>query len=1014
MKEHRSRRLVFTLALLVSAPAVFGQALMRPAPMIHDAIDETRLVTLTGNTRPEASAANDRGRVPDGFPMSHMLLQLKRSPESEAALKQYIDQLHDERSPGFHQWLTPEQFAARYGVAREDTDVLAGWLKSKGFTVQGVQPSGMMMEFSGTAGQIRDAFHTEIHNLTVDGKAHFANMADPRIPAALAPVVGGVVSMHNFMPRAQLVSKNPDYTYMLGPFTFHALVPGDIATIYNFNPLFAAGLTGQGQSIMVLEDTYVYSTADWNVFRSTFGLAASYPYGTLSQVSPAGAITCANPGFQGLPSDPGYGDDAEAIIDVEWSSAAAPNAAIILAACEDTGTTFGGLIALENVLNGPPASLPSVVSISYGESEEYNGAAANLAYSSAYQQAVAEGVSIFVSSGDEGAASSDLGGVSTHGITVSGFTSTPYNVSVGGLDFSYTPLGVNPDKYWSATNRSTFSSAFSYIQEIPWNDSCAGGLVAGYLGTTPFGLCNSPVVTDPSSTLHFLQNAIAGSGGPSACATGTASAFGKVSGTCEGYAKPSWQSGLLGNPSDGVRDIPDVSLFASNGFWDAYYVVCWSNPNTDPAVGGGFTCNGPPSTWSGFGGTSLSSPIMAGIQALVNQRTGVRWGNPNTVYYALAKNEYGATGSTSCNSALGYGVWPSCTFYDITQGDNDVVCRARGGVATDCAIPTEEIYGVLATPTTPEQPAYLASTGWDFTSGIGSVNAYNLVMKWPAVLLQVTNANPVYPGTTTLSVCVTSTTSVNATGTVKILDLSTLLTTLTLQENGCASWTINPALNAGTHWLTADYLGDSNNPPRMSNTVTVTVSPAIANLSASCGSASFSYGGTYNCNVSVGSAAAATGDITYWVDGGAPNTVPLLSGSVSFPVLKPDAGTHTVEIAYPQQGNFSAAGPNTQSFKVTQALTQVSLTPSSYLPKAGSSITLSAAVTSSTAPPPGGGTVSFFDNGAPIGTGPVNTQGQASLPLTITSGHHSYSAQFLGLTPDYGAGTSSAVGVTAN
>ncbi len=149
---------------------------------------------------------------------------------------------------------------------------------------------------------------------------------------------------------------------------------------------------------MVLEDTYLYSTGDWTVFRKTFGLARPYPYGSLSQVSPQGAVACANPGFQGSPSDPGYGDDGEAILDVEWASAAAPNAAIVLAACADTTTTFGGLIALENVLNGPAGSLPSVVSISYGESEEYNGAAANLAYNNAYQQAVAEGVSIFVSS----------------------------------------------------------------------------------------------------------------------------------------------------------------------------------------------------------------------------------------------------------------------------------------------------------------------------------------------------------------------------------------------------------------------------------------------------------------------------------------------------------------------------------------------------------------------------------------------------------------------------------------
>ena len=386
-----------------------------------------------------------------------------------------------------------------------------------------------------------------------------------------------------------------------------------------------------------------------------------------------------------------------------------------------------------------------MVSISYGESESDNGAAANLSYAVTYQQAVAEGVSIFVSSGDEDAASSDNGGVATHGITVSGFTSTPYNVSVGGLDFGYTALGVSASTYWSATNSNTYSSALSYIQEIPWNNSCAGGLVSAYLGITPIGLCNNAAVTSRSGSLHFLQNSVGGSGGPSECATGTPANAGRANGTCAGYAKPSWQN-IVGVPNDGVRDTPDVALFASNGFWDGYYVVCWSNPNT--AVGGGGTCNGAPSTWPGFGGTSVSSPIMAGIQALVNQSTGSRWGNPNTVYYALAGSEYGASGSSACNSALGPNVSSNCIFYDITQGDNDAVCRKSGTTAVNCYISGTSTYGVLSTSNTVDQPAYLSTVGYDFTSGIGSVNAYNLVTNWPvptqsAPTSVITNSNTV-------------------------------------------------------------------------------------------------------------------------------------------------------------------------------------------------------------------------------------------------------------------------------
>jgi subtilase family serine protease len=701
-----------------------------PKQAIVSAVNEANLTVLAGNTRPEANAANDQGAVEGSMPMQHMLLQLKRTREREAALTHLIDDLHDPQSESFHQWLTPQEFAAHYGVASEDVATVTRWLQSQGLTVNGVTPSGMLIDFSGTAAQVTQAFRTEIHRYLVDGVSHIANASDPKIPTALAPGVAGVVSLHDFRPKGQLVPRpKPGYTYTTTNGTFHALVAGDIATIYNLKPLFDAGYTGKGQTIMVVEDTYLYTTSDWAVFRDTFGLK-SYSAGSLSQVSPSGGIPCTNPGFQGKKKDPGYGDDGEAAIDVEWASAAAPNAAIVLAACADTTTTFGGLIALVNTLDGTNGALPSVVSISYGEGEAVNGESANLTYYLAYQQAAAEGVSVFVSSGDEDAMSADDGNVAKHGIGVSGFTSTPYNVSVGGLDFGYTALDVDPSIYWSATNSPTFSSALSYIQEIPWDGSCASTLLSAYYGgTTPAVFCNSSAVTTSTNPLSYFLNAFGGSGGPSGCALGSPTVAGVVSGSCVGYPKPQWQSGLFGNPNDGVRDIPDVSLFASNGIFDAYYVVCWSNPDLN--VGGGFGCTGAPSTWAGFGGTSVSSPIMAGIQALVDQKTKSRWGNPNTVYYALAKGEYGKKGSATCNSTTVAKTGNSCIFYDVTQGDIVGACKKFQGTAYDCFLEKGDKYGISSTSDGSPDPAYITNVGWDFPSGIGSVNAYNLVMEWP-------------------------------------------------------------------------------------------------------------------------------------------------------------------------------------------------------------------------------------------------------------------------------------------
>jgi hypothetical protein len=319
--------------------------------------------------------------------------------------------------------------------------------------------------------------------------------------------------------------------------------------------------------------------------------------------------------------------------------------------------------------------------------------------------------------------------VSTHGITISGFTSTPYNISVGGTDWGYAALGT-PGTYFNATNGANFQTAVSYISEIPWNDSCAGSLVAAAFGLPTTGassLCNYDGGAVANS--YGLLNAAGGSGGPSACATGNATSSGKISGTCAGYAKPSWQS-VFGNPADGVRDIPDVSLFAANGLWGSYYAVCIS----DPTGSSGFTpCTTDPSTWAGYGGTSVSSPIWAAIQALVNQKTGQSWGNSNTVLYQLAVAEYGASGNAACNSSLGNAIGGSCYFNDVTQGDNVGACKAASSVLTNCYRPAGT-YGILSTSNTTAQPAYSAGAGWDFTSGIGTANATNIVNNWESVL----------------------------------------------------------------------------------------------------------------------------------------------------------------------------------------------------------------------------------------------------------------------------------------
>jgi subtilase family serine protease len=709
-------------------------------PLITQHIDESSLVTLSGNTRPEMTAVNDRGAVSDSKALTHIYLQLKRSDADEAAALQLVEDLHDRSSAQYHKWLSAAQVAARFGPNADDVAAISSWLTSHGFTVHHVYAENGVIDFSGTAGAVREAFHTEIHNLVVKGKAHIANAGDPRIPAALAPAISGIVSLNDFRPQPQFMRRTslnkPNYNTGNPSFP-EVLVPGDLQTIYDATPLYDHGVSGQGQTIVVVEDTDLYSANDWYVFRQTFGLDKQFPHGSLGQSNPqpnqwwGGGAACADPGVNP--------DDVEAVVDVEWASAAAPNAHIQLISCADTEVSFGGHLAMQNLLtNG--SRLPQVISVSYGVAESLNGAAYNAYVYELYELAVLEGVSVFVSSGDGNADISDYnqGQAPMSGTSVNGWGSTPFNVSVGGTDFSDTATGTNAT-YWAANNNPNYSSALSYIPEMTWNDTCASGVTAQVLGfaTTygPNGLCNY------NSQFYYINfpDLGGGSGGQSACAYGAPTIQGVTGGTCRGYQKPSYQTGVFGNPRDGVRDLPDVSLFASNGWWGHYYVLCF----TDTVNYAGYavpSCSAvPPSAWPGAGGTSFASPILAAYQSLIDQTAGGFQGNPNYVYYALANEEYGRRGDSACNASAGNAVGHGCIFHDVTLGDIDNPCVPF--VANGTTVGSFNCYydgalvGVMSQSNKSFQPTFPTTPGYDLATGLGSVDVTNLVRAWPGARL---------------------------------------------------------------------------------------------------------------------------------------------------------------------------------------------------------------------------------------------------------------------------------------
>jgi subtilase family serine protease len=704
-------RFLLTICLLTMliAPAK-AETVVSSHPLITQTIDERQTVTLEGNTRPEVAKGVGQA-VPDDMPMTHIQLLLRRSPERETALEIYVDGLTKRGSPNYHKWLTATEFGLRFGLGGADVTRVTRWLLSKGLRVNFVYPNRMMIDFSGSAGQVSAAFKTQIHRLTSGGEAHIANVGDPRIPAALAPAIEGIVSLHDFRAHSGMHAR-PAVTATCNK-TCTAVGPGDMATIYDLKRLFDNGYAGQGQVIATVEYSNLYKTSDWSTFRRAFGLDG-HSTGRLMEVhpAPAGGGPCGNPGVNS-------GNDGEAALDTEWASAAAPGATIMLVSCASTSNTDGVFLGVQNLVNS--AKPPSIINVSWATCEVYNGAAANAAYNRVYQQAAAEGISVFVASGDSGASGCAPGPDATpSGIGVNGLGDSAYSVSVGGTDFRDTFDGTT-SSYWGPDTGAPWSTAKSYIPEIPWNDNCASLFIAEYYGTTNVtygagGFCNS----NSSSSFHTLS---AGGGGPSRCYSGRATVGGVVSGSCRGYPKPSWQQGFVGDPADGVRDTPDVSLFASDGAaWGHAYATCYTDPN-----GGGGPCTGNPRFWAGdSGGTSYGSPIMAGIQALVNQYKGGAQGNPLRVYYNLAAQQYGSSGNPNCSANRGAGIGSACVFHDIVSGDIDIYCV--GGYS--CYQPSG-YYGVLSGLRTRYFPAYDARKGYDLATGIGSVDAYNLVVRWP-------------------------------------------------------------------------------------------------------------------------------------------------------------------------------------------------------------------------------------------------------------------------------------------
>ncbi len=888
-------------------------------------VEETRLTVIKGNVHNMARPMFDRGPALPGLPMQRMLLVLQRSPEQENALRKLLDEQQDKSSSNYHKWLTPEEFEQQFGASDQDLQVILSWLQSHGLRVDKITRGRTLIQFSGTAAQVQEAFHTEIHKFIVNGEEYWANSKDPEIPSALTPVVAGVATLHNFpkKPQIRIAEKripahlqpgpSPQVTFQNG---MHALGPGDYEVIYNMTSVIQGppGVSGPpagfGTTIAVVGRSNI-NVQDVSRFRAIFNLPNNNPQIFVNGTDPGNL---------------GGAEEAEAVLDTTWSGALAPGAEVWLIVSASTNTTDGVDLSEVYIIDN---SVGAIMTESFGVCEAAVTTTEATNISQLAEQAAAEGITYIVSTGDTGSAGCDnLSETQATGpLSVNAQASTPFTVAVGGTEFSE---NGNDALYWNSTN-SNMTSARSYIPEDVWNESCT------------VAQCGQQ-----------KANIAAAGGGASVL-----------------FSKPPWQSGVAGIPNDAMRDLPDVALTAAS---HDPYLLCLDG-SCQPDAQGNFS-------FVAVGGTSAAAPSFAGIIALVNSavvplNSHPRLGQINYVLYHLAGNQNASTCNGSSTSSLPA---TSCVFNDVTIG-NDAV-PGEPGYGTPTAKYQSGAGYDLASGLGSVNVANLVS---NWTKVAFSTTTTTLSLN-PTTFTHGMSVT-VNIGVTTASGTPTGDVSLFRSGIGGTPSLPVQGNFFTLNGSGSVSSSTN-LLPGGFYSVSAHYAGDGKFMPSDSQAIGLNVSlepsSTVASVLTLDQNGKFvsltgdPYGSFVYLRADVTGQSGvgyATGSVNFTDNAanvmGNPyalnsqgNTV-TPNGLFSF-----SPGQHSIVANYGGDPDFSASSSPAVGFTITQASTSTALAFNS----AAQGGTFSATVKTNSGGAPPSGTVTFFIGGTQVGS-PVPVTG---------------------------------------
>ena len=947
---HNLRRIALLLVLSLSAAAT----LHAQGPLQLDRVpanpDLRATTQLPGHMPPWAISAQDRGSIAAGTRIDHAIVLLSRAPAVEAAFQQFLVDVQNPASPQYHQWLTPEQVGALYGPTQHDVDAVSAWLTAQGLQVEGVHPSKIFITFSGDSSSVQQAFATEIHNFSTSDPRHpiqFAVTSEPSVPSALAPVIQSVVGLsqnfhHPYLhqqtaPLAAVL--HPKGTASLGSASPSAvspnvalsggtnwILPSDFATLYDINSVYNSGITGSTKYSVAIIGASEITPADITNYKSIAGLPSKQPNEIV--VPPY-----TNPGMTGNGSGgAGDADQGEATLDVDRVLGTAPGAnadLLLIPSLLDTS-----ILAAINYETGTQKD--AVLSMSFGSCEVDAGTKASTAtpFDNAYTVGTAEGISMFVSSGDsEATGCASAGGTYTQNagyLTPStNVLCTPNITCVGGTEFNDSPAAT----YWATSNSGTDaggkdSTALSYIPEGVWNEPISSGTTTSYV-------------------------ILGGGGGPSIFWT----------------TKPTWQTGT-GVPADGVRDTPDISFSASS---HNAYLACTTYNND--------TCT---TYVTGFSGTSAAAPSMAAIAALVDQKLGALQGSYNPLLYKIAASTPAAihdatptssgvspcvlTTASLCNSSTpgpsgltgGVAGYALTTGYDLATGlgSLDVANFITAAVAATTTAATTNTLTPLTSSITTSQSVTFTSTITSSTAGTPTGTVQFAVGG-------VNNGTPV-----TLSSAKAQTTIVfPSTGTFSV----------TAVYSGDSNYAASTGTASVT--VTAPVL------PATTNTLTGTTGTISTQQTAS-----------YTATITSGTAGTPTGTVQFYKGTTALGSPVTLSGAkASLSGLSLGAGTFSITAVYSGDTNYAASTSNALSVTVNTVPTSISVTPANATITTVQTQVFTATLVNSSGTGTPTGTVQFSVDGVAKGSAvPLSGLTATSAAFSFSSGNHVITATYSG------------------